>query len=90
VPSEQITAADKILEFFKTIKVNEPVAIKEIQDATGVSWPYIKKILQSGELNIHFKKSSGTWIAWKSTEHIGHQYSDSCAKLIRETPQTQE
>jgi hypothetical protein len=90
VPGEQKSAADKIIEFFGMLQINEPVAIKEISKATGLSWPAIKKVLQSGTTSIHFRKSENTWIAWKSTDRVGYKSGDTCAKLLRETPLNKE
>ncbi len=78
------SAKDRIVAYFEKIPSNEPVAIKEIEIATGLSWPAIKQVLQAGDTNIHFKKSANTWIAWKSTTHVGKKPEDSCAKFLKE------
>lgn len=85
--NEPKNATNKIIDYFRSLQVNEPVAIKEIVNATGLSWTGIKKILQNGNLNIHFRKSANTWIAWKDTERVGPKQKDSCARFLRETPQ---
>jgi hypothetical protein len=90
VPKEPKSAANKIIAYFSSIEVNEPVAIKEIEQATGLSWPAIKKVLQDGDTNIHFKKSANTWIAWKTTDQVGHKPVDTCAKFLRETPPSED
>ena len=88
VPEGKESARDKIIAFFEKIPPNEPVAIKEIELATGLSWPAIKGALEVGELNIHFKKSANTWIAWKSTAHVGKKSDDTCAKFRKEPEPT--
>ncbi|OLS15616.1 MAG: hypothetical protein RBG13Loki_0715 [Promethearchaeota archaeon CR_4] len=90
VPEAKGSARDKIIAFFEKIPSNEPVAIKEIELATGLSWPAIKGALEVGKLNIHFKKSANTWIAWKSTAHVGEKLEDTCAKFRKEPDPTAE
>ncbi len=84
MPERKKSVKDKILTFFEKIPPNEPVAIKEIEMGTGVSWPTIKQVLLAGDLNIHFKQSANSWIAWKSTEHVGKKSEDTCAKFRKE------
>lgn len=84
MPEGKESARDKIFAFFEKIPPNEPVAIKEIEQATNLSWTGIKQVLQAGDTNIHFKKSANTWIAWKSTEHVGKKSEDTCAKFRKE------
>jgi hypothetical protein len=88
VPEEKGSARDRIVVFFEKIPLNEPVAIKEIELATGLSWPAIKQVLHAGDMNIHFRKSANTWIAWKSTEHVGKKPEDTCAKFRKEPEPT--
>lgn len=85
---EKRSAKDRIVAYFEKILPNEPVAIKEIELATGLSWPAIKQVLQAGDTNIHFKKSANTWIAWKSTTHVGKKSEDTCAKFLKEPEPT--
>ncbi|GAB4318651.1 MAG: hypothetical protein Kow0069_21880 [Promethearchaeota archaeon] len=77
-PGEQ-----KILDFFNDrVPVNEPVSLREVTEATGLSWTYVKRVVTSGKFTVHAKKSGKTWIAWKTASRVGVHHDDTCAKYL--------
>ena len=85
---ESRSGIEKIVDFFNEIDVNRPVTISEIEDHTGLSWTYIKRILtkklDQGYHGFNLKKSGSTWVAWKDRGKIVKKLDDTCGHLLRE------
>ncbi len=75
----------KIVKFFNSMEENHPVSIKEIEQGTNLSWPYIKKVLFKikEDYLLNLKKSGGTWIVWKEAGQLKRKLKDSCSQYLK-------
>ncbi|MFX1239148.1 MAG: hypothetical protein ACFFAS_12705 [Promethearchaeota archaeon] len=80
------TGIEKILRFLNEIETNRPVAIAEVVEKTGLSWTYVRRILEqlkSNYIGLNFEKSGNTWIAWKNRDNITKKMNDTCGHLLK-------
>ncbi len=65
---------------------NHPITLKEVVDKTGISYTYVKRVLDKFKkeeyCGFHFDKSGGTWIAWKDREKILPKLDDTCSRYL--------
>jgi len=83
------TGTERIISYFNdALSKNHPVAIKEIEESTGLSWSFVKKTLaklRDEYDGFHFEKSGSTWIAWKDRDHIIKKLDDTCSRYLVST-----
>ena len=77
----------KLVDFInKSLDVNSPVDIAEIEEQTGLSWTYVKRLLEQLKeeeyVGFHFEKIGNSWAIWKSREHILRPMDDTCGRLL--------
>lgn len=82
------TGFEKIINFFnKKLNINNPVGIQEIVDKTGLSWSYIKKVLEKllkeEYCGFHFEKLGNSWVSWKDREHIIKKMDNTCSRFLK-------
>ncbi|MFX1298770.1 MAG: hypothetical protein ACFFD2_28410 [Promethearchaeota archaeon] len=82
------TGFEKIINFFnKKLDINNPVGIQEIVDETGLSWSYIKKVLEKllkeEYCGFHFEKVGNSWVSWKDREHIIKKLDNTCGRFLK-------
>ena len=82
------TGFEKIINFFnKKLDINNPVGIQEIVDETGLSWSYIKKVLEKllkeEYCGYHFEKVGNSWVSWKDREHIIKKLDNTCGRFLK-------
>ncbi len=63
---------------------NFPVSIKEIEEATSLSWTGVKKVVLKihDDYHLNLRKSGGTWIVWKEIGPLKRKISDSCHQFL--------
>ncbi len=78
---------EKIILFFnQELEVNKPIDIAEVVERTGLSWTYVKKMLdklkQEEYCGFHFEKLGNSWVSWKDREHIIKKLDDTCGRFL--------
>jgi len=66
--------------------MNHPVAIAEVVDKTGLSWTYVRRILEQLKkdyVGLNFEKSGNTWIAIKTRTRIIPKMDDTCGHFLK-------
>ncbi len=85
---EQKTGFQKIISFFNDGDKNKPAAIAEVVERTGLSWSYVKKVLEQlkreNYCGFHFEKSGNTWMSWKDRDKILKKPTDTCGHMLKE------
>ncbi|MFX0187564.1 MAG: hypothetical protein ACFE8A_07510 [Candidatus Hodarchaeota archaeon] len=63
------------------------MGIQEIVDKTGLSWSYIKKVLEKllkeEYCGFHFEKVGNSWVSWKDREHIIKKMDNTCSRFLK-------
>lgn len=80
---------EKLVKFInESLEVNSPVDIAEIEEKTGLSWTYVKKLLRQLKkkqyIGFHFQKIGNSWAIWKSREHIIKPMDDTCGRFLED------
>lgn len=78
---------EKLVNFInESLEVNSPVDIAEIEEETGLSWTYVKRLLNKLKkqkyVGFHFEKIGNSWAIWKSREHILKPMGDTCGRFL--------
>jgi Mn-dependent DtxR family transcriptional regulator len=81
------TGLERIIDYFNApLKVNKPVGIQDIEENTGLSWTYVKRMLNKLKkqeyVGFHFEKVGNSWVAWKDREHIIKKMDDTCGRFL--------
>ena len=80
---------EKIITFFNNqIEKNKPVDIAEVVESTGLSWTYVKKMLEKLKAEeycgFYFEKLGNSWVTWKDRDHIVKKLDDTCGRFLKE------
>ena len=81
------TGLEKIIEYFNnTLKINKPVGIQDVEENTGLSWTYVKRMLkrlkEEEYCGFHFEKVGNSWVAWKDRDHVIKKMDDTCGRFL--------
>ena len=80
------TGLEKIISFFNNdLETNHPITIAEVVKNTGLSWSFVRKMLDkmSKEYDgFNFEKSGSALIVWKDRDHLLKKLDDTCSRFL--------